>query len=208
MVEEDLGFEDYDDDEFSISRTPTNNDRDTLRERLNPYLEIEKFKLSLMGAYKVVKSESDGRGGFHDTVLIKKMKGFIPMLNKQGIEEIVDYVKDLVNSHTFQSYIVNIEDYNVIMRFTLNRMMVDFVAKRFDWGLKDPVTKVLSPVSLTNIRYIYSKARNLIKITLRRPIGNKERESITETVRETRSTGAVSSQQKPNILQQVAGAFK
>lgn len=196
-------LDDFYRDEMSTSRTPANNEGDTLRERLNPEKEIRAFKLALMGAYEVKTSATDENTGEEKSVVVvKKMKSFAPIINKQGVEEVTDYLKNLVNSHTFQSNFLNKEDYNVTCKFTFNGMAADFIAKRRQWSINPP-----AQVPLINIRMVYAKARNIAKLGLRRALLDAERGHLSDAVKETISTNT-SPPVKQNMLQRVAGVLK
>lgn len=189
-------------DEVTTTRNPNNNDGDTLRERLNPEKEIAAFKLALMGAYEVKRKETNEEGDEREVTVIKRMKNFQPLINKQGIEEVTDYLKNLVNSHTFQSNFLNKEDYNNTCKFTFNMMAANFIAKRRAWAL--PGT---DKVPLINIRLVYSKAKNVAKLGLRRAMLDAERTHLGETVKETITTNKQPFQ-KENLLQKAAGMLK
>lgn len=195
-------FDDFYRDEMSTSRTPAFNEGDTLRERLNPEKEIRAFKLALMGAYEVKNKVIDDNQDEQLVVVVKKMKNFQPIINKQGIEEVTDYLKNLVNAHTFQSNFLNKEDYNACCKFTFNMMIANFISKRREWSVdKDGM------VSLLNIRWVYIKSKNIAKLGLRRALNDAERGHLSEAVKETISTNKTPSQ-KENPLQRIAGILK
>lgn len=195
-------FDDFYRDEMSTSRTPAFNEGDTLRERLNPEKEIRAFKLALMGAYEVKNKVIDDNQDEQLVVVVKKMKNFQPIINKQGIEEVTDYLKNLVNAHTFQSNFLNKEDYNACCKFTFNMMIANFISKRREWSVDKG-----GMVSLLNIRWIYIKSKNIAKLGLRRALNDAERGHLSEAVKETISTNKTPSQ-KENPLQRIAGILK
>jgi len=190
-------------DEMNFTRTPANNEGDTLRERLNPEREIRAFKLALMGAYEVRRRDFDENDQeYKEGLSIKKMKNFKPMLNKQGIEEVTDYLKNLVNAHTFQSNFLNKEDYNATCKFTFNMLAANFISKRREWAVAGT-----DKVTLLNLRWVYSKTKNIAKLGLRRALMDAERGHLSEAVRETISTSHTPPQ-KENLLQKAAGILK
>lgn len=196
-------LDDFYRDEMSTSRTPANNEGDTLRERLNPENEIRAFKLALMGAYEVKSNVVDEDTQENKTVVVvKKMKNFQPIINKQGVEEVTDYLKNLVNAHTFQSNFLNKEDYNSTCKFTFNMMAANFIAHRRQWSVKKG-----EQVPLINIRMVYAKAKNVAKIGLRRALNDAERGHLSDAVKETISTNTTPPQ-KENMLQKIAGVLK
>ena len=188
-------------EESTFTKSPANNEGDTLRERLNPDREIRSFKLSLMGAYEKKEFFKDDIGEEKTRVVFKRMKNFQPFINKQGIEEVTDYLKNLVNAHTFQSNFLTKEDYNQTCKFTFNMMAADFISKRRAWGLDG------QPMSLINVRFVYTKAKNIAKIGLRRALMDAERTHLGETVKETIQTNRTPPQ-KENLLQKAAGILK
>ncbi len=204
MKDKDDDFlDDFYRDEMSTSRTPANNEGDTLRERLNPENEIRAFKLALMGAYEVKTDVIDEETQENKSVVVvKKMKNFKPIINKQGVEEVTDYLKNLVNAHTFQSNFLNKDDYNSACKFTFNMMAANFIAQRRQWSVKEG-----GQVPLINIRMVYAKAKNVAKLGLRRALNDAERGHLSDAVKETISTNTVP-QQKENVLQRVAGILK
>lgn len=189
-------------DEFSTTRTPSNNESDTLRERLNPEKEIMAFKLSLMGAYEAEEDKRDEDGDVRKVKVIKPIKNFKPVLNKQGIEDVTNYLKNLVSSHTFQSNFLDKADYNLTCKFTFNNMLANFIAKRREWAIP-PDEKV----SLMNIRIVYDKSKNIAKLGLRRALLDAERGHLSDTVKENIQV-ARGVEKKENILQRAAGILK
>lgn len=200
---EDFLEENFYSDEISTTRTPANNEGETLKERLNPEKEIKAFKLALMGAYEVEKKITDNDTGEEKTVVVlKRMKNFKPILNKQGIEEVTDYLKNLVNPHTFQSNFIGKEDYNASCKFTFNMMAANFIGKRREWAVADE-----EKVSILNLRFVYIKAKNIAKLGLRRALNDAERTHLGETVKETIQTNKTPLV-KENILQKAAGILR
>ena len=193
--------ENFEGDELNTTRTPQYNEGSTLRERLNPEKEIRSFKLALMGAYEIKKMETDGDGEDREVTRVRRMKNFKPIINKQGIEEVTDYLKNLVNSHTFQSNFVNKEDYNATCKFTFNMMAVNFISKRREWSVK-----IGDKMPLIDYRFIYCKAKNIAKLGLRRALDDAERKHLGETVKESISVSDTP-REKTNLLQKVAGVL-
>lgn len=189
-------------DETSITRSPGNHDTDTLRERLNPEKLIRAFKLALMGAYEVYDTETDDDGNDREVRKVKRMKNFTPIINKQGIEEVTDYLQNLVNSHTLQSNFLDRGDYNNTCKFTFNRMCSIFISKRREWSLEKN-----GKVPLINIVFIYQKCRNIAKIVLRRALMDAERGHLSDSVKETIQTNKTP-REKESLIQKAAGIFK
>jgi len=201
--EEDFLGDNFFGDEISTTKSPSHNEGDTLTERLNPRDEIRAFKLALMGAYEAKKKVIDQETGEEREInVVRRMKNFKPIINKQGIEEVTDYLKNLVNSHTFQSNFITKEDYNNTCRFTFNMMAANFISKRREWAVSGKMS-----VSLINIRWVYVKTKNIAKLGLRRAMLDAERRHLGETVKETIQTSKAPVQ-KENLLQKAAGILK
>lgn len=195
-------YNDYiDDSSVSDTRTftPSQQDPNTFRQRNDPKDLLYRFKLQLLNAYEAEEEVTDeNTGKVKRVVKVKKRKDgkgkpLPARVNKQGVEDIISYMEKLVNSHTVQGNIDDMNEFRTKMRHISHDVTIHFIAKRRDWG-----------ASLTDIDMLMASAVNLIDIFLSRTLFNKEREGYGEgftekTVREIKPT------EKPNALQLFAG---
>lgn len=187
-------FQEFEDDFSSQynSFTPQNlNDGSTFKTRNDPAELLERFKLQLLNAYKVVIREKDETGKTITKIKLKRIKGTEPIANKQGVSDIFAYWEKFLNGHLVQTNFESMEDLNHIFHPIADTIVKDFLAMRKEWGVSHPQIDLL----ISNTKYVFY-------IFLRRGLRNEERRGYGEVYKETteRKTGY---QEKENVFQKV-----
>jgi len=181
----------------TIERRPMEMNESTFKQRNDPYLILQRFKLTLLNAYIDEQKEIDPVTG--ETKTKKKVKpipGTKPLMNKQGVEECVSYLEKFVNNHSVQTYYINKEDFNNDMLYISQDVTEHFILKREDWGLDISQTDILIGTLV-----------NQIEIFLRRGIENKEREGYSEGFKETTNRNDSVGEKPQGMVSRLARKF-
>lgn len=149
-------------------------DTDTFKQRNDPAPLLEKYRLQLLKAYKYQETTTDENGNVHKVWKVKIRKGTKPTANKQGVEDIINYVEKIINNHVVQGNIDSLNEYRTKMRFISIDVTTHFIAKRKDWN-----------VSIGDIDILISNTVNLIDLFLTRTLFNEERKLYGVSYKET-----------------------
>lgn len=193
------GLDEYASDTTFYTSTPQQMDAGTFKQRNDPAALLHRYKLKLLNAYETMKEKEDPDTGKVTRIrVIKSKKGpngeaLRPRVNKQGVEDIMAYVENIVNGHIVQGHIESMSEFRNKMRFIGNDIICHFVAKRQDWAC-----------SLSDCDILISNTINLFDLFLTRTLFNKEREGYSEGFKETTHTER-KPEIKPNMLQKVGG---
>jgi len=191
----DKDFDDVFGDERIITRDPPKLDDNTFDKRNDPSRLLHDFKLDLLNAYE--EQEVREKDGETFTVIkIKPIKGTRPKANKQGIQEIMRYLKSIINRHIVQANITSNNEFNKKMQYIAKDCTIHFISKRKDWDIDHADCDIL-----------ISNAVNMFDLFLTRTIENKEREGYTEGFKEITSKGHYEDKKKGTGIQQVANWF-
>lgn len=201
MMGKDDFSNDFFGDESTYSRTPPEMNSSLFRERTNPEKEIFAFKYSLMGVYPQTKKVIDEDGEEREVTVLKKIQGFTPPFNKQGVEELTNYLRSIVNTHTIQGNFSSDETYNNRMKFMFNRLVSNMLMNKRYWSEDGKV------IPLRSMVWVYEELKRKAMLILTRPIRDAERIHGSETVKETIQTNK-SPVEKTNLLQRAAGILK
>jgi hypothetical protein len=193
---EDFDFEDLQSgNEESFTREKQEIDTSTFKLRNDPQEVLERFKLSLLGLFKNKKIITDEDGNTQVQYIIKKKNYVNAMCNRQGAEDIINYIEKSVNGHTVQSFMDGEINFKSLMELNADDITAHFMSKRDDWQ-----------VSIKDIDLLIASTINFIEFFLRRTIDNKERESYDVGFKETTSRD-IKPREKESFLQKFAGFF-
>lgn len=198
---EDSLLDDDFDDQFSeydnsLERRPQELDEGTFDKRNNPKTILKELKMQLLNVYeKEVTKKDEENGEVTITMSIKQIPGTTPLCNKQGVQEIVSYVQNIINGHIVQSNFLDLKDFKDFMLHISQDVTQHFVCKRKDWGL-----------TITQVDILISRVVNIDEGFLRRALYNKERESYGETYKENYNRNTAESPDKNGLLKRFYNA--
>jgi len=181
----------------TLEQRPMEMNDSTFRQRNDPSLILQRFKLSLLNAYIDEEETTDPVSG--QSRIKKKVKpipGTKPLMNKQGVEECVSYLERFVNNHSVQTYYVSKEDFNTDMLYISQDITQHFILKRKDWG-----------VDISQIDILIGTLVNQVEIFLRRGIENKERDGYNVTTRESNNRSFDDKANRSGVLSRFAKKF-
>lgn len=200
MKEKDIDFkDDFDDffgDERVVTREPPRLDDSTFDKRNDPSPLLHQFKLNLLNAYEEEEVRITPKGDSYTVLVIKGIKGTRPKANKQGIEEIMRYMRTIINRHLVQANISNQQEFNKKMMYISKDCAIHFINNRRDWG-----------ISHADVDILISNAVNMFDLFLTRALENKEREGYTEGYKEITSKGSAPDKKKGAGIQSIANWF-
>lgn len=162
-------------DEFSTDWRPQQMDSNTFKQRNDPSNILHYFRLELMQAYEVEEIIKDPETG--DEKKVKKIKhkaNVEPLANKQGVEEIISYLRKFINNHTVQANLTSTEEYNKRLKIISNNLCCHFISNRIAWG-----------ISLQNIDILITYTTELIDMFYTRTLMDKERSHYGEGFKDT-----------------------
>lgn len=181
----------------TLEARPMEMNDSTFRQRNDPSLILQRFKLSLLNAYIDESETTEPVTGTTKTIKkVKPIPGTKPLMNKQGVEECVSYLERFVNSHSVQTYYVSKEDFNTDMLYISQDVTQHFILKRKEWG-----------VDISQIDVLIGTLVNQIEIFLRRGIENKERDGYNVTTRESNSRSFEDNKSRNGVLSRFAKKF-
>lgn len=159
-------YEDYNEtgENSFYERKPQSNEYDVFYLRNNPEPLIEDFYLYLTNQVKNLDPETS-----HKKPYIQLGK---PLANKQGVRDLVNWMRTFVNGHTVQTN-VNNESLLRIMRFNSDDLAMFMVNSIEDWEIEE--------------RYVRSIQNELVakcELFLRRGLDDKEREHYSQEMRQ------------------------
>lgn len=180
--------DDSDSFESSFETKPQNLDYDVFRLRTDPTILLDELRMEILRQTKKYHKQGllrDHLGKFD----LVQIKGTEPLANEKGVEEILMFVRKLLNNHVVQGFTVDHVHHRSKMRYIADFTTRTFWTKRKEWGIR-----------LNDTNYLIGGVTGMIDLFLTRTIGNKERESYSEqfkenTTREFRNTGS-----KPNLF--------
>lgn len=165
-MEKDLmndSYDDYDRDTYSYDSRPNDNmGYDVFYLRNNPEPLIEEFYLYLTNSLRNTDPETMGKKPY------MRIPNTQPLLNPQGVRDLVHYLRSNVNSHTVQTNI-NGEGLNRFMRFTSFDAWTFIVDSLDAWNLEIRYSKAICDVLVSKI-----------ELFLRRGLDDKEREHYSQ----------------------------
>lgn len=182
-------LDDFNEPISSYERRPQSNEYDVFFLRNNPEPLIEDFYLYLTNKVKNNDPETMSKKPY---VGIGK-----PLLNKQGVRDLVNWMRTFVNGHTVQTN-VNNESLNRIMRFASDDLAMFMVNSVEDWDVEE--------------RYIRSIQNELIakcELFLRRGLDDKEREHYSQEMKQeySRQMGGEKKKKSLSIPQGIKNMF-
>jgi len=204
IKEDDLrdSYDDNGDYDSSFSEfRPQQLDGSTFKQRNDPQELLYRFKLKLMNAYEEVKEVEDPTTGKISKVCKIKRKrngknGYLPSrVNKQGVEDVMAYVENIINGHVVQGNIENMSEFRTKMRYIGNDVTCHFIAKRADWG-----------ASINDTDILISNTINLFDLFLTRTLENEERKGYGESYKEE-TKRELKPEVKQNVFQKVASTL-
>lgn len=193
----DNDFDDFFTDERIVTREPPKFDESTFDRRNDPSPLLHQFKLNLLNAYEEEETKRNADG---DVITVKKIKpipGTRPKANKQGIEELMRYMRSIINRHLVQANIINNQEFNKKMMAISKDCAIHFINNRRAWGISHADTDIL-----------ISNAVNMFDLFLTRALENKEREGYTEGFKEITSKGNAKEKSKGGGVAAMANWFR
>jgi hypothetical protein len=160
--------DDYNEPLSSYERRPPSNDYDVFKQRNDPEPLIEDFYLYLTNQIINRDPETNQNEPY---LRIGK-----PLLNKQGVRDLVNWMRSFINSHSVQTN-VNNEALNRIMRHMSDDLAMFMVNSIEDWKIEE--------------RYVRSIHNTLVAQAdtfLRRGLDDKEREHYSQEMKHEYST--------------------
>ncbi len=191
---DELDFDDLDSRENSLDFEPQRMDKDVFKQRNDPQKLLQRYKLQLMNCYTRKEEVLDKKGKKKTIFKVHKKKNTYAKANSQGVEDIINYVEKLINSHTVQGNIDSMSDFRHLMRHVSNDLTMHFMTMRREWDVK-----------LNDIDSIIAGAINLIELFLTRTIFNEERKGYGESFKET-TNREVRPKDRMSIMQKL-GSF-
>lgn len=173
---EDMNSNDFYDDLMGDSITkdtkPQDMNYETFNLRNNPERLLDDLQLLLLRAHRKAEKDKD-TGMPTGEYKIQRIPGTTPIVNKQGVKDILTFVQMHVNNHTVQAYIPEYSGLNVVMRFISDEMTLNFWSKRHKWDL-----------AVDDVNPLIQRLSNLIFLFLSRTVGDKERMHYSESYKE------------------------
>jgi len=195
---DDLDFSD-EESSFSIDNDwkPQDMSFDTFKLRNDPSLLLKEIKYYLMQVEEFPDDENPGK------IVLKRTKNPFskvlvdPIVNQQGVEEIMMTLKPLINNHNVMGN-TSSETYHKERMYNISTdFSVVFWSKRDKWNLKRD-----------NVNPLIYFLSHQIDIFLSRTIGDAERMHYGESFKETREVKPVV-QEKGNFLSNlIPGGFR
>lgn len=155
-------------DDFNFERKPANDTYDTFSLRTDPTPLLKQIELQLRN--EIEERNKEGK------LIRKKIPNTQPLCNEQGIQEILQRTKSIINNHSVQGNQKNIEEHRLRAREMADSLTIFFFANYTEWDLNIKKVNVL-------IDSIYF----LMDLFLTRTLENKERELYGETYKENTS---------------------
>ena len=156
-------YNDMDENLNSYSSTPQNQEYDVFALRNNPQPLIEEFYLYLTNQVKNTNPKTRDSKPF---IQIGK-----PLLNKQGVRDLVNYMGKYVNGHTVQTNL-SLARLTVMMRHIADDLSMFMVNSIDDWEIEERYT-----------RSIQNELIGQIDLFLSRGLDDKEREHYSQEQR-------------------------
>ena len=197
----DLSFDkDYDDvDSFSVDKDWKHQDMsfDTFKLRNDPGVLLDEIKFYLMQVEEVVDEKNPSKVNLkrRSNPFTKELVD--PIVNQQGVEEIMMTLKPLINNHNVMGNTSNEAYHKQRMNFISGDFLVNFWSKRDKWGLKRD-----------NVNPLIYFLSHQIDLFLSRTIGDLERSHYGESFKETREVKPMVQEKKNFLSNLVPGAFR
>ena len=193
-------IEQFDDDFFGeervVTREPPKFDDSTFDRRNDPSPLLHQFKLNLLNAYEQEETRRTPDGDVFTVKVIKPIPKTKPKANKQGIEELMRYMRSIINRHLVQANISDNNEFNRRMEAISKDCTIHFVNNRRSWGITHADTDIL-----------ISNAVNMFDLFLTRALYNKEREGYSEGFKEVTSKGNNPEKKKGGGIASIANWF-
>ena len=151
--------------EFNTERRPANDNYDTFSLRTDPTILLKQIELQLRNEYEEKNKEGQ--------IIKKKIPGTKPICNEQGIQEILQRAKSVINNHTVQGNQKTMEEHYRRMREIADSLTTFIYSNYEDWELE-----------LRKVNSVTDGIYFLTDIFLTRTLDNKERELYGETYKE------------------------
>ena len=189
LFDDDISFS-PDDDSFSVDKEwkPQDMSFDTFKLRNDPSSLLKEIKYYLMQVEEAADKDNPNK-----LVLVRTKNPFSnktvdPIVNQQGVEEIMMTLKPLINNHNVMGN-TSSEDYHKTRMYNVcTDFFVVFWSKREKWDLKRD-----------NVNPLVYFLSHQVDIFLSRTIGDAERMHYGESFKETREVKPVV-QEKRNLL--------
>jgi len=159
----------FDDDylnEFNTERKPANDNYDTFSLRTDPAPLLKQIELQLRNE----KEEKNKEG----ILIRKKIPNTEPICNEQGIQEILQRTKSIINNHSVQGNQKTTEEHYRRMREIADSLTTYLYSNYIEWDL-----------NLKRVNSVIDSIYFLTDIFLTRTLDNKERELYGETYKES-----------------------
>lgn len=144
-----------------------NKDTSFMLYRLNTEHLIHQLRITLSGKKEEIYETSDGHIQARETVIAA------PLLNEAGVNYILNWFKGIVNSSTVQANLKEDVFWNTVAGY--REQIAEFLYINFNlWEVKEH-----------NFDLIVESTLNTIRLFITRTIDNKERESYSDTYKET-----------------------
>jgi len=143
----------------------------TLQVRLDTEPIIRQLRKYLSGSEYITSENADG------LLQTKKVMTGKPLANDEGVNAIINSVQMLVNPSIGQGNIKDFNEYKAIKKLFRERLAEELSLNITNWGIKEEnYAGIMNTISLS------------VMLFLSRLVGNKERESYTNTLQSVETT--------------------
>ena len=172
-------------DDYEIKPQPM--DFDVFNLRTNPEQLLEEFYLQLLNKTKKLDKNGDYRDYRGNTYKLEKIPNTKSRANQQGVQEIMQIMRMVINNHSVQGNTDNSIDHKERMGRIADMLTRIFWTNRKKWDL-----------GLNDVNTIVNSAINLIDLFLSRTIKNQERLLYGEQFKENTTREVKTSPNRPN----------
>lgn len=182
---------------FDDDWKPQNMNFDTFQLRNDPTNLLKEIKLYLMQVEEVSDPNNPSKKSFSRKKDPFSKKEVSPIVNQQGVEEIMMALRPLINNHNVMGNTSSEIFHIKRMNFISGDLTVLFWSKRDKWNLdRDNVNPLIQFLS------------HQIDVFLTRTIGDAERRHYGESFKETREVKPMVNEKKNFLSNLIPGAFK